>query len=79
MRRLTFGLGALALLAACGAARADAIYSCVRDGRQVIADRPCDVYGASEKSRVEYAPAAACSNDSRRFCAGRSGSGGGER
>jgi hypothetical protein len=43
------------LLSASFAANADAIYSCLKDGKKTISDRTCQVYGADENHRFEYA------------------------
>ena len=63
------------------AAHADAIYSCVGDGKKIISDRPCQSYGADEKNKVEYASVqtgqnsrdeqeqrSACNSDALQFC-----------
>ena len=33
---------------------AEAIYSCIKDGKKTISDRPCQSYGADEQNRTVY-------------------------
>ena len=47
-------IGLVILLLMSFVANAEAIYSCIKEGKKTISDRPCQSYGAEEKNKIEY-------------------------